>query len=169
MHATRVKSKQHITVHNKTCCCCFLTEREGQQANAKAHERVDDLASFCQVKRKFHDGGSNHQPFPWELGVSLPSSSSLGLSRTINIVLECLVKIGHGLSMSMYHFTLHKLVMSIFPWVEFGTVWLETVFSTNGVESIQSWCELELGCIWKGWWCCVTPTNEEDENVDCYM
>ena len=41
---------------------------------------------------------------------------------------------------------LHNLVMSIlYAWNL--KPWLEAEFSTNGVESIESWCELEFGCI----------------------
>ena len=34
------------------------------------------------VKRRFHSRESNRQPLPWNLGISPPSSSSLGSSRT---------------------------------------------------------------------------------------
>jgi hypothetical protein len=35
----------------------------------------------CQVKRRFHSWELDRQPFPWDLGISPPSSSSLGSSR----------------------------------------------------------------------------------------
>ena len=38
---------------------------------------------FCQVERRFHSREWNIQPLPWDLGISPPSSSSLGLSRTM--------------------------------------------------------------------------------------
>ena len=43
------------------------------------------MSSICQVERRFHSHESNHQPLPWDLGISPPSSSSLRSSRTINL------------------------------------------------------------------------------------
>ena len=37
---------------------------------------------FCQVERRFHIRELNRQPLPRDLGISPPSSSSLGLSHT---------------------------------------------------------------------------------------
>ena len=39
---------------------------------------------FCQVERRLHNWESNRQPLPWDLGISPPSSNSLGSSRTNN-------------------------------------------------------------------------------------
>ena len=50
--------------------------------NAKAHEAVDHLASFCQVERRFHGRKLNRQPLPWDLGFSPPSCNNLGSSKT---------------------------------------------------------------------------------------
>ena len=60
----------------------FFLETEGRHAGTKAHEAVDHLTSFRQVKRRFHSPDSNHQPLPWDLGISPPSSVSLRSSRT---------------------------------------------------------------------------------------
>ena len=62
-------------------------ETEGKHANAKAQEAVDHLSSFYQVKRRFHNRDLTYQPFPWDLGTSPPSSSSLRSSRTRQRVL----------------------------------------------------------------------------------
>jgi hypothetical protein len=40
------------------------------------------------VERRFHNWESNYQPLPWDLGISPPSSSSLGSSQTILQVLS---------------------------------------------------------------------------------
>ena len=37
----------------------------------------------CQVERRYHSWDSNRQPLPWDLGISPPSSNSLGSSRTV--------------------------------------------------------------------------------------
>ena len=54
-----------------------------------AQEAIDHLASFffCQVQRRFHSWELNRQPLPWDEGISPPSSSTLGLSRTSVFVL----------------------------------------------------------------------------------
>ena len=41
---------------------------------------------FHRVERRFHSRDSNRQPLLWDLGVSLPSSSSLRSSRTEQLV-----------------------------------------------------------------------------------
>ena len=37
---------------------------EGWQANAKAQEALDHLASSCQVEKRFHSWVSNHEALP---------------------------------------------------------------------------------------------------------
>ena len=54
---------------------------------------------LCQVERRFHTRELNHQPLPWDLGVSPPSSNSLGSSRT-NLVVSWGSKVG-GFGSSM--------------------------------------------------------------------
>ena len=45
-------------------------------------KRMTTRQVLCQVERRFHHNReSNPQPLPWDLDISLPSSSSLGSSR----------------------------------------------------------------------------------------
>ena len=59
-----------------------MFETEGRHASAKVQDAIDHLESFCRVERRFHRWDLNHQPLPWDLGISLPSSDSLRSSRT---------------------------------------------------------------------------------------
>ena len=43
---------------------------------------------YRQVEMKFHSRESHYQSFPWDLGISPPSSSILRLSRTILLMLS---------------------------------------------------------------------------------
>ena len=48
----------------------------------KQKRQLTNWQVLRQVERTFHSWESNRQPFPRDLGISPPSSSSLGSSRT---------------------------------------------------------------------------------------
>ena len=64
----------------------FFVETKGRHANAKAQEASDHLASLCQLERRFSNRESNRHPLPRDLGISPPSFSSLGWSRTMTFI-----------------------------------------------------------------------------------
>ena len=60
----------------------FFLRQKADRPTPKHIRQLTTWQVFCQVERRFHNRESNRQPLPWDLGISPPSSSSLGSSRT---------------------------------------------------------------------------------------
>ena len=61
----------------------FFFGRQKADRRAPKHKRqFTTWQVFRQVERRFHSRDSNCQPFPWDLGIPLPSPGSLRSSRT---------------------------------------------------------------------------------------
>ena len=59
-----------------------------QKTNRPAPKHKTTWQVLCQVERRYHIRESNCNLFLWFLGISPPSSNSLGLSRTVIIFLR---------------------------------------------------------------------------------
>ena len=61
----------------------FLSFGDSMRMPTPKHKRQSIIGQvLCQVHRRFHSRESNRQPLPWNLGISPPSSGTLGSSRT---------------------------------------------------------------------------------------
>jgi hypothetical protein len=61
------------------------------KADMRAPKHMRQLTTqqvFCQVKRRFHSRALKRQPLPWDLGISPPSSCSLGSFHIVERLLD---------------------------------------------------------------------------------
>ena len=61
------------------------------KANMRVPKHMRQLTTwqvFYQVERRFHSWELNRQPLPWDLGISPPSSCSVGSFQTVKRLLD---------------------------------------------------------------------------------
>ena len=65
-------------VHSWRFFCVFFW-RKADRLAPKHMRRLTTWKVLCEVEGRFHNRESNHQPLPWDLSISPPSSNSLGV------------------------------------------------------------------------------------------
>ena len=82
LRITKVKPSLHIQDSFPSKIFFVFMRQKADMPSPKHIRHLTTWPTFCQAERMFHNRELNHQPLPSNLGISPPSSSSLGLSPT---------------------------------------------------------------------------------------